>query len=679
MHIVSTSGAINLRLRLLGSMALESSEATIALPKSRKVRALLAYLALAPREVTRSRLCELLWDSPSDPRGELRWCLSRLRSVLDADGQSRVVTRGDTIALDLSACAVDVLEIAHALQSGVRNLDQGRLRQLADLFRGELLEDLELDDCHLFSQWLGSERRRLSTAQASVLAAIVARLDPESPEILDYLGRWLAADPFERNAHERLLRALVRQGRLREAEEHLAATIRMFELEGLEWIAIREAWQAARKEERVHHASATERASTPAAIRTAATSLTHASTPDSSNKRASICIMPFLEQTAEGSVRSRLGDGLADDITTRLAKLRLLFVIARGTAFSLGDRNVEPEEAARLLGVDYLASGTVRRRNGRIEVRVELAETKRPHVVWAEDLQCSEAEALTGLDQLGDGLVASIAEEVEAAERNRSVLKPPSSLNAWEAYHRGLWHMYRFNHADNDRAEHFFRLSAELDPTFARAHSGLSFAHFQNAFLHRPQDRVAQMNLALDAAGQSLMADDRDPAAHWAMGRALWLRGEEQGALTEIATSVDLSPNFAMGHYTMGFVHAQSGDPNVAIESAAQSRALSPFDPLLFAMLATHALAHARLGHYEEAATWALKAAARPNAHMHVVAIAAHCLALAGRIDDARSYAARIRTVSPNYGIDDFFTAFRFTDDAKSLFRRAAKRIGFAS
>lgn len=659
------------QLRMLGTMRLSRGDVDVPLPKSRKVRALLAFLALSSREVTRSRLCELLWDVPSDPRGELRWCLSRVRSVLDEEERPRVVTRGDAIALDLEDCDVDVLQIARASNMDIQRLDLVQLLALAQLFRGEFLEDLQLDDSPLFGQWLGSERRRLRTAHATVLRAVVERLPPDSPDVLEHLGRWLEVDPFERIAHEQLLKALVRQGRLREAEEHLAATIRLFELEGLEWIAIREAWRHAKEEERTVEPRIAVAAPAPTEAVVA---------PDAAlARRASICVMPFLEHTPTGDVRSRIGDGLADDIITRLAKLRTLFVIARGTAFSLGDRNVEPEEAARLLGVDYLASGTVQRRDGRVEVRVELAETRHPRVVWSDDLECSESDALTGLDQLGHGIVASIAEEIETAERNRAVLKAPTSLNAWEAYHRGLWHLYRFNQVDNDRAEHFFRVSADLDPTFARAHAGLSFTYFQNAFLFRPQERAAQVELAVQAAGQSLMTDDRDPAAHWAMGRALWLRGEEKEALLEIGTSVDLSPNFAMGHYTMGFVHAQSGDPQVALDSVAQSRALSPFDPLLFAMLATQALAHARLGNYEEAAVWALKAAARPNAHMHVVAIAAHCLALAGRVDDARAYTARIHNAWPGYGLDDFFTAFRFTSDAQALFRTGARKIGLAT
>jgi DNA-binding SARP family transcriptional activator/TolB-like protein len=660
------------QINLLGTMTLVRGRAAIALPKSRKVRALLAYLVLAPREVTRSRLCELLWDSPNDPRGELRWCLSRIRSVIDTPLLSRVQTRGDAIAIDLQACRVDVLALDRALEPGIEHLELGQLRELARAFSGEFLEGLHVDDSPLYSQWLGAERRRLRNHQAAVLGALVRRLPSHCDESQSYLEQWLKADPFERAAHERLLETLVARGRLREAEEHLAATIRLFELEGLEWISIREAWRSARARERSSEARSPE-----ARIAISAAAPEPPQQPQIT-RRASICVLPFLEQTSGAATRTNLGDGLADDIITRISKLRVLFVIARGTAFSLVDRHIDAEEAGRILEVDYVASGTVRRRNGRVHVRVELIEAKRPRIVWSDELECADDDALMGLENIGNGIVASIAEEVEAAERKRAILKPPCSLDAWEAYHRGLWHMYRFNAADNDRAEHFFRMSAQLDPTFARAHAGLSFAFFQNAFLHRPAERSTHIAQAYEAAGQSLMADDRDPAAHWAMGRALWLRGDEAESLTELTTCVDLSPNFALGHYTLGFVLCQSGDPQRAIDSVLHSRKLSPFDPLLFAMLGTHAVANARLGRYEEAATWAVKAVARPNAHAHIVAIAAHCLVLAGRVDEAQSYANRIRSTLPQYDVNDFLGAFRLTPDAEVVFRRAAVSIGFA-
>jgi tetratricopeptide (TPR) repeat protein len=218
-------------------------------------------------------------------------------------------------------------------------------------------------------------------------------------------------------------------------------------------------------------------------------------------------------------------------------------------------------------------------------------------------------------------------------------------------------------------------MAVRLDPTFARAHAGLSFTHFQNAFQGWAK-RASEVDKAFAAAGQALMVDDRDPAAHWAMGRALWLRGRHDQAIVELEQTIDLSPNFALGHYSLSFVHSQGGDPHIAIAASDLSRHLSPFDPLLFAMLGARAMALVRMGKLEEAADWGVKAATRPNAHAQVLAIAAFSLALAGRLDEARAYIDTIRSTLPDYGIKDFLTAMQLAPDGEKLFRDGAKRIG---
>src|SRR3546814_13551631 len=88
-----TGGSPALQVRLLGPVTISRGGATMALPASRKVRALFAYLSLAPRAVTRSQLCELLWDVPNDPRGELRWCRSKTRSVIDEPENGKTAGR----------------------------------------------------------------------------------------------------------------------------------------------------------------------------------------------------------------------------------------------------------------------------------------------------------------------------------------------------------------------------------------------------------------------------------------------------------------------------------------------------------------------------------------------------------------------------------------------------------
>ncbi len=78
-------------------------------------------------------------------------------------------------------------------------------------------------------------------------------------------------------------------------------------------------------------------------------------------------------------------------------------------------------------------------------------------------------------------------------------------------------------------------------------------------------------------------------------------KGSHDEAVGELQQTVNLSPNFALGHYNLAFVHSQSGDPRAAIVAADYSRLLSPFDPLLFGMLGSKAMAHVRLGQYDEA------------------------------------------------------------------------------
>jgi DNA-binding SARP family transcriptional activator/TolB-like protein len=656
-----------IQVRMLGPLAVSRGARALALPASRKVRALFAYLALAPLPVARSQLCELLWDVPDDPRGELRWCLSKLRRIVDDPDRPRVHTREDTIRLDLSDCAVDALEIARAAEAGIGTLALERQRTLVAQFGGDFLEGLEIDRNPAFGGWLTAQRRRFRGCHAALLEHLVRRVPDD--EAFGYLEQWLELAPFDRHVHALLLAALARRGRVREGEAHLAAAARLFEAEGLEWAPLREAWQSARAE-----------ATAPSPAGPAGPALPSAPAADlhdivAAARRCSIAVMPFADRSAAPAGRGGPADALAYDVITRLAKLRTMFVIAQGTVFALHERGIGAEEAGRMLNVEYAVGGSVRCDGGRLAVTVELVETRSARIVWAEIFNRKLDDAFLVLEEIGNRIVASIAAEIETIERNRAVLRPPSSLDAWEAHHRGLWHMYRFSKPDNERARHFFQMAVRLDPTFSRAYAGLSFTHFQEAFQGWAK-REPEMDRALEAAGQGLMADDRDPAAHWAMGRALWLRGRHDESLMEMDRAIDLSPNFALAHYNRAFVHATAGDARAAIESSDHSRDLSPFDPMLFGMLGVRAMALVRLGRFDEAAGWAVKAAARPNAFPHIRAIAAYSLALAGSLDEARAYAAAVHQALPQYGIADFLRAFRFDPQGEALFREGARRVG---
>ncbi len=597
----------SLSVRLLGPMAIYRDGVLVALPPSRKVRALIAYLALSPRSVGRSVLCELLWDAPGDPRAELRWCLSKIRSLVDDPGRPRVLTHDDAIGLDLSDCDVDAVEVARGTEHGVDRLAAQRMQALLALFVGDFLAGLELDDAPGFTSWLTAQRRRFRGRHLALLEQLVGNAPDDAA--LARLDDWLKLAPFDRRVHEILLGALVHRGRIQEGEEHLASSVASFESEGLDSTPIREAWRVARavvpmsRHIRGGGAGPPQASQVPVVLGLA--------------RRAAIAVMPFVNVSAgrplvEPNLSGDMGAALAHDVITRLAKLRTLSVIAQGTVFAMHERRIDRDAVGRTLDVDYLVGGTLRFLGGRLSVAVELAETRSARTLWAETFTHTLEDALLVLDDIGNRIVATVTSEIETVERNRAILKPPNSLDAWEAHHRGLWHMYRFDAHDNARARHFFDLAVRLDPTFSPAYAGLSFTHFQAAFQGWAA-REFEIDRAFETAGQAIMIDDRDPAAHWAMGRALWLRGRAAESAVELERSVDLSPNFALGHYALAFVQSQTGDAASAILSSDRSRQLSPGDPLLFGMLASRAMALVRLGRFEEAADWAVRAAARPN------------------------------------------------------------------
>jgi DNA-binding SARP family transcriptional activator len=228
-----------LQLRLLGPLVLSRDGLPLALPASRKVRAILAYLALAPRATSRRRLCALFFETASDPRAELRWYLSKLRGVVGPDclGNDEEVVR-----LDLSDDDVDACIVQRALRSKPDSLEPARARELYELFRGEFLEGLEIDHCPEFMGWVLAQRRRFRAWRLDLLERLV-RSSPDDPAF-GYIEKWLEIAPFDIRAHEHMFAALARRERFRERDEHLEVATNLFRAEGLDCASLRNAWCA---------------------------------------------------------------------------------------------------------------------------------------------------------------------------------------------------------------------------------------------------------------------------------------------------------------------------------------------------------------------------------------------------------------------------------------------------
>jgi DNA-binding SARP family transcriptional activator len=198
-------------IRLLGELEVFRAGRSIALPPSKKTRALLAYLAVTARSHTRETLCDLLWQGPDDPRAALRWSLTKLRGVLGED-----VVRADRERVELADFDTDLLAVRAAIGT-TGDANGERLRSAAGRFRGELLEGLVLSDCYRFQEWCTAEREAARSLRIRVLQAVVRGLAKSPEEALPFARQRVAVDPMTEAAHAAVIRLLAELGRKREA------------------------------------------------------------------------------------------------------------------------------------------------------------------------------------------------------------------------------------------------------------------------------------------------------------------------------------------------------------------------------------------------------------------------------------------------------------------------------
>ena len=185
----------SLKIGVLGELQVWRGGEAVELPPSRKTRALLAYLAVVGRPQRRERLCELFWDVPDDPRGALRWSLSKVRLILNHDGRERLSADRNIVRLDTADIAFDFAEASAVRPDEVASLDTERLAALAGRFRGSFLEGLALPRCPEFEAWRTYHGNELDVLRLRILRTLVDRLADEPERALPYLHALRTLDP----------------------------------------------------------------------------------------------------------------------------------------------------------------------------------------------------------------------------------------------------------------------------------------------------------------------------------------------------------------------------------------------------------------------------------------------------------------------------------------------------
>ncbi len=321
--------------------------------------------------------------------------------------------------------------------------------------------------------------------------------------------------------------------------------------------------------------------------------------------RPSIAILPFINMSSDPE-QDFFADGITEDITTALSRIRQFFVIARNA--TLRYRQVLPDlrEIATMLGVRYVVEGSVRKVEGRVRISAQLLDGVSGNHIWAERFDRKLDDIFAIQDEIALGIAGQIEPELGRAEYERTKSARPENLGAWELFHRGMALIAKRTRTDNEEARRLLERSLTFDPGFAPAHAAIAWSQAEDLFFcyaeHDPKD-------ILDRARRAVALDDRDALSHLALAWALTFNRQPDPAIGAVKRAIALNPSFAHAHAILGRVLIQSGRCREGIKEAEWAIRLSPFAPSARQYLMVLSTGHFYLGDDAKAVELARQAA----------------------------------------------------------------------
>ena len=356
-------------------------------------------------------------------------------------------------------------------------------------------------------------------------------------------------------------------------------------------------------------------------------------------------------------------DGIAEDILTRLAMWRWMPVIARNSSFAYKGESVDVRRIGRELGARYVLEGSVRKAGERVRITGQLIDAESGHHVWADRYDRDLDDIFAVQDEITDAIISALEPAIGEAEMQRTRLKPPASLDAWELHQRGMWHFTRPTKEDYASARESFRRAIEIDPNFAGSHSLLAILTTLEVLLAWTDDPQGALRRAHREAQTAVALDAMDAWAHTALCVYSVFARQYENALAAGRRATELNPSLAAGHYFRGAAMMVDGQPREAIASMSQAVRISARDPLLYGWLSGLGFAHYTARDYVKAVEFTTRSVQEAPHNPAGQRNHACVLAQLGRIEEARAAFSRFLELSPGFTAETARHALPFRDE----------------
>jgi len=292
-----------------------------------------------------------------------------------------------------------------------------------------------------------------------------------------------------------------------------------------------------------------------------------------SHQIRSLAVLP-LRNVSRDPDEQYFADGITDALTTGLAQVSALSVIARTSLMRYEGTQKTTPEIARELHVDAVVEGSVQRSGDRVLITAELVDGSNDRHLWAKSYERDARDAVGLQNEVAETIAREIQVKLTPQEQARLATPRPVNPEAQEAYLRGMYWREKYD----PKSFQYIQQAVEKDPSYAAAWAALAEAYgmandqgFMSAKEASPKERAA--------ATRALELDDKSAEAHLALAGALqyrewkWVEADR-----ELRRAIELNPNLAWAHAVRSEGLTVRGRFEEALAEFRRALQLAPFD-----------------------------------------------------------------------------------------------------